>query len=135
MYKRLVAEALDAGSLAADRLVAFTDEGLLHVIERDQPPMLAALRRRQLYKRAFECPAAELSADTAEWIADDPALTAEVEDALAIELGLQPGDLLLDYPTKTQMLSLDIPVRRRDGFIPRLTPERCARSLNPPALS
>jgi len=135
MYKRLVAEALDAGALPADRLAAFTDEGLLHVLERANLPMLAALRGRKLYKRAFECPAAELSADAAEWIADEPALTIEAENALAIELGLQPGDVLLDYPTKTRMLGLDIPVLRRDGSIRRLTAEGWEGSMNLPKLS
>ena len=135
MYKRLVAEALDAGALPADRLAAFTDEGLLHVLETANLPMLAALRGRKLYKRAFECPAAELSADVAEWIADDPVLTAAAENALAIELGLQPGELLLDYPTKTQMLGLDIPVQRRDGSIRRLTAEGWEGAMNLPKLS
>ena len=83
----------------------------------------------------FECPAAELSADVAEWIADYPALTIEAENALAVELGLRPGDLLLDYPTKTQMLSLDIPVLRRDGGIRRLTAEGWEGSMNLPKLS
>lgn len=136
MYKRLVADALDAGALPADQLAGFTDEGLLHLLERPTtPPLLGALRGRKLYKRAFECPAAELPDDTAEWIADDPALTRSVEDALATELGFQPGDLLLDYPTKTQMLGLDIPVRRRDGGIRRLTAEGWEGSMNLPKLS
>ena len=46
-----------------------------------------------------------------EWIADDRALVVAVEDQLARELGLSAGELLLDYPAKTQMLGLDIPVR------------------------
>src|SRR5207249_5039782 len=83
MYKRLVTDALDAGALPADQLAAFTDEGLLHLLERTaKTPLLAALRDRKLFKRAFECPAAELRDDSAEWIADDPALTATAEDAL-----------------------------------------------------
>ena len=135
MYKRLVAEALDAGALPADRLASFTDEGLLHVLEQAKLPMLGALRGRKLYKRAFECPAAELAVETAEWIAEDPALTLEAENALAVELGLQPGDLLLDYPTKTEMLGLDIPVRRRDGTIRRLTAEGWEGAMNLPKLS
>jgi uncharacterized protein len=135
MYKRLVADALDAGELAADRLAAFTDEGLLHLLEKAKHPMLVALRARKLYKRAFECPAAELSDGAAEWIADDPELTATAEDALATELGLNPGELLLDYPTKTQMLGLDIPVKRRDGSIRRLTAEGWEGSMNLPKLS
>jgi uncharacterized protein len=135
MYKRLVADALDAGDLSADRLAALTDEGLLHRLESAKHPLLAALRGRRLYKRAFECPAAELSDGIAEWIADDPALTATVEDALATELGLERGALLLDYPTKTQMLGLDIPVKRRDGSVRRLTAEGWEGSMNLPTLS
>jgi hypothetical protein len=135
MYKRLVADALDAGSLAADRLASFTDEGLLHVLEESRLPMLAALRGRKLYKRAFECPAVELSEDAGEWIADDPKLTRRVEDVLAVELGMKPGDLLLDYPVKTQMLGLDIPVRRRGGTIRRLTAEGWEGAVNLPKLS
>src|SRR3954463_1328363 len=135
MYKRLVADALDAGALDADRLASFTDEGLLHVLEESRLPMLDALRRRKLYKRAFECPAVELSDDAGEWIADDPALTRQVEDALAVEIGMQAGEVLLDYPTKTQMLGLDIPVRRRGGTIRRLTAEGWEGAVNLPKLS
>jgi hypothetical protein len=124
MYKRLVEDAVNAGSLDAQTLAAFTDEGLLHDLARRAPsPLLAALRERRLFKRAFQCPAGELSPDAAEWIADDPALTRRVEDALATELGLNPGELLLDYPTKTQMLGLDMPVQRRTGEVFRLTGE------------
>ena len=135
MYKRLVADALDAGALNADRLASFTDEGLLHVLEESRLPMLAALRGRKLYKRAFECPAVELSEEAGEWIADDPALTRQVEDVLAVELGMKAGDLLLDYPVKTQMLGLDIPVRRRGGSIRRLTAEGWEGAVNLPKLS
>jgi HD superfamily phosphohydrolase len=135
MYKRLVTDALDAGALVADRLASFTDEGLLHVLEEARLPLLSALRARHLYKRAFECPAVELPEGAGEWIADDPSLTREVEDALALEIGMQPGDLLLDYPTKTQMLGLDIPVRRRGGTIRRLTAEGWEGAVNLPKLS
>jgi hypothetical protein len=122
MYKRLVSDAVNAGSLDAQTLAAFTDEGLLHDLARRAPsPLLAALRERRLFKRAFQCPAGDLAPDAAEWIADDPPLTRRVEDALARELGLNPGELLLDYPTKTQMLALDLPVQRRNGEVFRLT--------------
>ena len=122
MYKRLVEDAVNAGSLDAETLAAFTDEGLLHDLARRAPsPLLAALRERRLFKRAFQCPTGDLAPDAAEWIADDPALTRRVEQALATELGLNPGELLLDYPTKTQMLGLDMPVQRRAGEVFRLT--------------
>jgi uncharacterized protein len=122
MYKRLVEDAVNTGSLDAATLAAFTDEGLLHDLARRAPsPLLAALRERRLFKRAFQCPAGDLPADSAEWIADDPSLTRRVEDSLAAELGLNPGELLLDYPRKTQMLGLDMPVQRRSGEVFRLT--------------
>src|SRR5438309_69093 len=97
MYKRLVSDALNAGSLDAGTLAGFTDEGVLNRLWfQGGTPLLTALRERRLYKRAFECPAADLAPDAAEWIAEDPALTATVENALAVELGLGAGEVLLD---------------------------------------
>ncbi|HVB30732.1 MAG TPA: HD domain-containing protein [Gemmatimonadaceae bacterium] len=136
MYKRLVADALHAGSLDAGSLAAFTDEALLAELARRHPSaLLDGLRERRLYKRSFECPAAQLSGDECEWIAEDPALVARVEAALARELGLAPGELLLDYPVKTQMLGLDIPVLRRDGSVRRLTAQGWAGAIDLPKLS
>ena len=136
MYKRLVDGALRAGSLGAETLAGYTDEGLLHELARRSPtPLLSALRERRLYKRVFECPAAELPAGIGEWIADDRALVVAVEDQLARELRLQPGEVLLDYPMKTQMLGLDIPVRRRDGSVRRLTAAGWEGAVNLPKLS
>jgi len=136
MYKRLVDGALRAGSLDAATLASFTDEGLLHELARRAPgPLLSALRERRLYKRVFECPAAELPIDSGEWIADDRALVVAVEDQLARELGLAPAELLLDYPAKTRMLGLDIPVLRRDGEVRRLTESGWEGAVNLPKLS
>ena len=136
MYKRLVADALDTGTLDARTLAGFTDEGILHVLSQRAPsPLLRALRERKLYKRAFESPAADLQPDAAEWIADDRSLTVDVENALAAEVGLQPGELLLDYPTKTQMLGLDLLVRRPYGEVRRLTAAGWEGAINLPKLS
>jgi HD superfamily phosphohydrolase len=136
MYKRLVDGALRAGSLDAATLASFTDEGLLHELAQRAPgPLLSALRERRLYKRVFECPAAELPMDGGEWIADDRPLVVAVEDQLARELGLAPGEVLLDYPTKTRMLGLDIPVLRRDGGVRRLTEAGWEGAVNLPKLS
>jgi uncharacterized protein len=136
MYKRLVDGALRAGSLTAETLASFTDEGLLHELAQRAPsPILSALRERRLYKRVFECPAAELPPEGGEWIADDRALVVAVEDQLAHELGLSPGELLLDYPVKTQMLGLNIPVLRRNGSVRRLTAEGWEGAINLPTLS
>jgi HD superfamily phosphohydrolase len=136
MYKRLVEDALHAGVVDGQSLSRYTDEGLMHVLENARPtPLLAALKERRLYKRAAEWPAAELDADKVEWIATDRARVAAKENELAKELDLTPGELLLDYPTKTEMLGLDIPVLRRSGRVERLTGEGWIGTINLPSLS
>ncbi len=135
MYKRLVDDALSAHAVAAPALAGYTDEGLLADLERRAPsPMLGALRERRLHKRAVECPAAEFGDDAGEWIANDRALTVDVENALARELGHAPGTVLLDFPAKAQMLGLDILVQRRGGEVERLT-ESGSGQINLPQLS
>ena len=54
-------------------------------------------------------------------MANDRELVTAAENQLAQEVGLAPGELLLDYPEKTQMLDLDMPVVRRNGEVSRLT--------------
>jgi HD superfamily phosphohydrolase len=136
MYKRLVDEALAAGVVDARTLSTYDDEGLLHRLgEHGRSPLLSALRERRLYKRVLECPAAELDDEALGWIADDRALTIAVEDRLAGELGLAPGELLLDFPAKTQMLGLDLPVVRRSGEVRRLTTAGLEGAINLPMLS
>jgi HD superfamily phosphohydrolase len=136
MYKRLVSDALDAGSLTAGQLAGFTDEGLLLGLEaKGGHPLLARLRERRLYKRAVEIPAAELGATAGEWIADDWRRTISVENDLAAKLGLASGELLLDYPAKTEMLGLDMPVLRRDGRIDQLTAQSAGGTINLPTLA
>jgi hypothetical protein len=58
-----------------------------------------------------------------------------VEDRLAADLGLAAGELLLDYPAKTQMLGLDLPVLRRGGTVERLTAAGWEGAINLPTLS
>jgi hypothetical protein len=150
MYKRLVDVALRAGVLDADRLAGFTDEGLLHALDlalegrgAQLPPAAglqlrelgAALRERRLHKRALECPAAEFDEEFGDWMVEDRALTVAVEDQLARELGLAPGELLLDYPAKTQMLGLDLPVLRRGGGVARVTAAGWEGAINLPTLA
>jgi len=109
---------------------------LLHrLARRGETPLLSALRERRLYKRVLECPAAELSGEALEWIADDRTLTTATEDRLATELGLSSGELLLDFPAKTQMLGLDLPVVRRSGEVRRLTTAGLEGAINLPVLS
>ena len=135
MYKRLVDDALVAGRVDAHALAHFTDEGLMHHLEQAGPaPMLDELRARRLFKRAVECPSSEVD-ERAEWIASDRALVMAAEDALADELGLRRGEILLDYPAKTQMLGLDLPVLRRSGEVRRLTSAGLEGVINLPVLS
>ncbi|MGH7711919.1 MAG: HD domain-containing protein [Gemmatimonadaceae bacterium] len=136
MYKRAVGAALGSGALDVRRLPGFTDEQLLQQLADVAPsPLLTRLRERQLYKRAFECPAAELPDDAGEWIASDRERTAVAEQLLARELGLRSDELLLDYPEKTQMLDLDLPVQLRSGMVSRLTSEGLPGVIHLPELS
>ena len=122
MYKRIVERALERKAVRLEQLGAFTDEALLHAVgEGGADPMVAALRERRLFKRAFEASAAELPGDALEWISDDLPRVRMAEASLAAELGLAPTDVLLDYPAKTQMLGLDLLVEERDGSVRRLT--------------
>jgi len=136
MYKRMVDDALRTGAVDAALLPSYTDEGLLHRLEHAQPGMLLdALRSRRLYKRALEWPASQLDDGYGEWIATDRERTREAEDRLAELSGMKPGEVLLDFPAKTEMLGLDIPVLRRTGEIQRLTGDGWPGTINLPMLS
>jgi hypothetical protein len=137
MYKRLVDDALATGVLDVRELSQHTDESLFFKQSAPHPKaQLAGHRARRFYKRAFECPSAELpDPDAGEWLASDRWLVVHAENALARELGLAPGELLLDYPEKTQMLGLDIPVRLRDGEVRRLSGEGLEGAINLPLVS
>jgi HD superfamily phosphohydrolase len=136
MYKRLVEDGLEAGVIDVRSLSRYTDEGLMHRLETARPTrLLSSLKGRRLYKRAAEWSAAELQTDRLEWIATSRDRAREVENAWAKELRLAPGELLLDFPMKTQMLGLDIPVLRRAGNVERLTGEGWIGTINLPSLS
>ena len=135
MYKRIVDDALRAGAVRSEELGTFTDEGLLHRLEPGGSSILSALRERRLYKRAAEWPAVALEEGFGDWIAEDRARVVAIENSLAREAGLAPGELLLDYPLKTQMLGLDLPVVRRDGSVERLTDSGWKGTIDLPSLS
>lgn len=139
MYKRLVEDALQSGALQVEALASYTDEGILHALERrDPPPLVAAIRERRLYKRAAEAPAAELSARVdldLEWIAEDRSRTRAAEDLLAKRHGLKSGELLLDYPRKERMIGLDLPLLTRDGSVRHLNDKGLAGAINLPILA
>lgn len=136
MYKRLVDDALRAGQLSPIGLADHTDEGLLHLLaERAPSELLDRVRTRRLYKRAMECPAAELADRDLEWLAEDIDRTRRTEEALGARLGLAPGELLIDYPRKERMLGLDLPIAERDGTVHRLTDAAIAGAINLPVLA
>lgn len=136
MFKRLVRHAIAAGRLAAEAVAVATDDGLIHELMRQDATGLArALRERRLAKRALDLPATELPADTPSWAADDPDLLERVEDRLARNVGLEPGELFLDFPTKTGMLALDLPLVKRDGTVTQLAGAEAAAHLGLPRLA
>src|SRR5438876_3261889 len=116
MFKRLVRDAIAAGRLSADQVAVATDDGLIHdLMHADTSGLARRLRERRLAKPPVDLPAPELPADAAAWPADDPDLQQRVEDRLAGEMGLGPGELFLDFPAKPDMLALDLPLVQRDG--------------------
>ncbi len=134
LYRRIVDEAMRTGLLLSDDLVGPTDEELLFQLRErslasDDPRLrrigerwIPALRNRRLPKRALEATAPELDGITMpEWISRDSSRRRGLEDTLAEELGLEPGEVMIDYPAKERMLDLDLLVRRRGGGVDRLT--------------
>jgi hypothetical protein len=97
--------------------------------------LLDALRSRRLYKRALEWPASQLDDGFGEWVSTDRERVRHAEDEIAVSLGLGKGEVLLDFPIKTEMLGLDIPVLRRSGQVEQLTSQGWPGSINLPTLS
>jgi HD superfamily phosphohydrolase len=136
MFKRLVRRAIGAGRLAVDAVATATDDGLIHeLMQRDTTGLARALRERRLAKRALDLPATELPPDAASWPADDPDLLERVEDRLAGDAGLEPGELFLDFPVKRDMLALDLPLVKRDGTVTHLGGAEAAAHLGLPRVA
>jgi hypothetical protein len=95
----------------------------------------ARVQARRLHRRALDLPASDVPGETQAWLSDDPALLAEVEDALARELGLAPGELLLDFPARASMLGVDLPLLTRSGTVERLTDAGRAGQLGLPRVA
>ncbi len=121
MFKRLVRESLARGAVTEEWIAHSTDEVLMERLATSDCTGLAArLRDRQLYKRTVDIPAADLPDGVGTWIAGEPNLAEQVENSLATELGLGPGELLLDFPVKEEMLAVDLPVLTRQGDVEQL---------------
>ncbi len=146
LYKRIVEEALKEEILDREELVGPTDEELLYEIGRraqDGPPTEAgerlagrwipALRQRRLPKRALELTAADLGGEAlAPWVAGDGPEKRTVEDRLAGELGLEPGEVVIDFPARSSLFELDLLVLRRSGRTQRLGGEGLSGMLDLP---
>ncbi len=148
LYKRIVEEAVRYGLLAPDELVGPTDEELLYLIsrrveeddgevsERIGTRWLPALRQRRLLKRALELTAADLAGRQVEdWAVGDSPWKRAVEDDLAVELGLEPGEVVIDFPAKPAMFQLDVLVERRGGLVQRLDMEGLEGLLDLPRVA
>ena len=136
MFKRAARGAVRRGIVTAAGIAGLTDDAFMEVlIERDGNALAKALRMRRLFKRALDLPASEVTETPTSWIADDPDLAERVEDALALEAGLEPGELLLDFPARDNMLSVDLSLRLRDGTVERLTDEGRAGHLGLPRIA
>jgi hypothetical protein len=133
LYKRIVEESVRAGILDPEELVGPTDEELLYEIgrrvmdddseaaERIATRWLPSLRRRRLPKRALELTAVDLAGRRVEdWAVGDSPWKRAVEDDLASELGLEPGEVVIDFPVKPAMFHLDVLVERRKGEVRRI---------------
>lgn len=148
LYKRIVEEAVRSGLVDPEELVGPTDEELLYEISRralesddEIPERLAtrwipALRQRQLPKRALELTAADLRGRRVEdWAVGDSPWKRAVEDELASELGLKPGEVMIDFPAKRAMFQLDLLVERRGGVVERMGPEGVPGLLDLPRVA
>jgi HD superfamily phosphohydrolase len=122
MFKRAVRGAVRRGSVTAEFIAEATDDGLMELlIERDRNQLAASIRARHLHKRALDLPASDVPVDLQDWVAQDSDLLELVEDAVAAQVGLPPGGLLLDFPARSSMLGVNLPLRTRQGAIERLT--------------
>jgi hypothetical protein len=106
------------------------------IAERIATRWLPALRRRKLPKRALELTAADLAGRQVEdWAVGDSPWKRAVEDDLAAELGLEPGEVVIDFPAKPAMFQLDVLVERRDGLVQRLDMEGLEGLLDLPRVA
>ncbi len=148
LYKRIVEEAVRAGLVDPEELVGPTDEELLYeigrrvreddgeVADRIGSRWLPALRHRRLPKRALELTAADLAGRQVEdWAVGDSPWKRAVEDDLASELGLESGEVIIDFPAKAAMFQLDVLVERRDGLVQRLGMEGAEGILDLPTVA
>ncbi|MEO6068385.1 MAG: HD domain-containing protein [Gemmatimonadota bacterium] len=136
MFKRAVRAAVAKGELTPSEVAIGTDATLSVALMSDDPTGLGrAVQERRLHKRALDISAMEAPADCQPWVYEAPQVLERVEDQVAKELGLAPGALLIDYPSRDSMFSVDLPLRTRDGRIERLTEAGRAGTLGLPRVA
>jgi HD superfamily phosphohydrolase len=136
MFKRAVRGAVKRGHVSVETIADATDDGLMELlIAREPGGLAAAVRGRRLYKRALDLPASDVPPGVQPWVAEDPVLLEQVEDALAARVGLARGELLLDFPARSSMLGVDLPLRTRSGAVERLTDAGRAGQLGLPRVA
>ncbi len=136
MFKRAVRTTIAAGGFTVTEIEDATDGTLDALMNRHDPSGLAqALRDRRLYKRALDRSASTVPDDLPSWIWNDVERLEAAENALATELKLPPGGVLIDYPERESMLSVDLPLLTRDGGVERLTDAGRAGELGLPQVA
>lgn len=136
MFKRAVRQTAAAGGLDPAGIAESTDGALMTQLLASDPTGLAErVQGRRLFKRALDVPASDVPAEAQPWLSEDAALLGHVEDAIAVETGLPPGRLLLDFPARTSMLAVDLPLRTRSGGVDRLTGAGRAGQLGLPRVA
>jgi len=136
LYKRIVEEAVEGGLVTPTDLVGPTDEELLYEIGRRAEDVdtsgaeclrtrwLPALWTRRIPKRALELTAADLAEITLpSWLGTDSHRRRKLEDILAEKLGLESGEVVVDYPVKAAMFQLNLLLEKRNGEVVRVGSE------------
>jgi hypothetical protein len=122
--------------VTAQAIADATDDGLMELLIRhDRNELASCIRARRLHKRALDLPASEVPGDVQPWVTGDSDLLERVEDAIAEQAGLPAGGVLMDYPARTAMLGVNIPLRTRGGSIERLTDAGRAGHLGLPRVA
>lgn len=135
MFKRAVREAVAAGSVSPEELPELTDDAFMQrLIGEGRNTMAAAIRSRRLFKRALDLPAGDVPT-SAGWVVEDAELLTRVEDQVAREVGLTPGELLIDFPAREDMLSVDLRLRLRGGGVEHLTDAGLTGQLGLPRIA
>ena len=136
MFKRAVREAVRRGSVTVEIIAQSTDDGLMELlVERDRNQLASCIRARRLHKRAVDLPASEVPGDVQPWVTSDPDLLEQVEDAIANQSGLPSGSVLIDFPARSAMLGVNLPLRTRSGSVERLTDAGRAGHLGLPRVA